>query len=368
MALLLPALVWGQKELVIEGPNDKVAPIVLQVKSDYDQDKGILKLSITGDNTAESNALWLLETPTDYDELEKCFKKQQGKLKISNFVKEQVKFMNLKGKNAKEVLKVTGAEVKDQNILTKEGVKAPIQKQILPLDNRSTLVMNLSVPKGTEQVTLEFHNPLLLMHDNGKYELAFIGQDVSVGFDVVADYCGPNACLLQQLGEYNAIFAQGEAALQEMQASGGSCMEKMKSLLTNACGQINLKRFENTKCKEIDDALATLKATMGRIKAMGASASGGGVGTSGQAGSAVVDDCNIKKVNEDLKGAVVKLNTYANDWMSASDATVKQAKKVAFDALVKETDAKLNALTPTCRRKVDGTSFKNYEMAKKLIK
>ena len=40
--LLLPVWVWGQRELVIEGPNDKVAPVVLQVKSDFDQDKGVM--------------------------------------------------------------------------------------------------------------------------------------------------------------------------------------------------------------------------------------------------------------------------------------------------------------------------------------
>lgn len=57
LLLLFPALAWAQKDLVIEGPNDKVAPVTLQVKSDFDQDKGVLKLMITGDNTDECNAL-----------------------------------------------------------------------------------------------------------------------------------------------------------------------------------------------------------------------------------------------------------------------------------------------------------------------
>ena len=72
-------------------------------------------------------------------------------------------------------------------------------------------------------------------------------------------------------------------------------------------------------------------------------------------------------MNDDLKAAVVKMNTYANDWISASDPTVKQAKKLAFDGLVKDTDAKINALSQACKKKIDSGSLKNYEMAKKLI-
>ena len=378
--LLRPVWVWGQRELVIEGPNDKVAPVVLQVKSDFDQDKGILKLTITGDDTAERNALWLLETPTAYNGFRKYFKGQQGKLKISRFFKEQMKFMNLSGKTAQEVVHVTGAEVVDHNIIIKEGVKAAVQKQILPLDNRSTLVLNLKVQAGVEQVTLELRNPLLLQHSSGKYVLSFVGQEVKMDFDVVADNCGPKACLLEQLRGYNAVFTKAEAALTGIQEGGGNGLDRAKALVISEFEPINLKRFENSKCKDIDDELAELKDLMARVKAMGAPSqagggsagvgSGGGGGASGQAGAGVAgaDECNLKKVNDDLKDAVVKLNTYANDWMSASDATVKQAKKVAFDALVKETDAKVNAVTPTCRRKLNGTTLKNYEMAKKLIK
>ena len=64
LILLLPAMAWAQKDLVIEGPNDKVASVNLQVKSDFVQDKGTLKITISGDNTAESNALWLLGDAT----------------------------------------------------------------------------------------------------------------------------------------------------------------------------------------------------------------------------------------------------------------------------------------------------------------
>ena len=373
LLLLFPALAWAQKDLVIEGPNDKVAPVTLQVKSDFDQDKGVLKLMITGDNTDECNALWLLEDATPFGALEKYFKQHDDKLKISSFAKEQVKFMNLADKNALPVVNVKGAQLVGNPVVqTKTGVKASIQKQILPLDNRSSLVIAMQVQEGVEQVDLTLVNPLLLYNDNGKYQLAFIGKDATMSIDVKVDRCAANACLLDQLKEYNAIFSKGEATLLEMKKTQNTCINKVKSLLVSEYTLINLKRFENTKCQEINDSLVALKNLFDRINNFDTShetGGGGGVaGSTGQAAMSAMDDCNVKKVNDDLKSAVVKLNTYANDWMSAADPAVKQAKKVAFDSLVKETDSEVNALSPSCKKKVDDNSLKNFEMAKKLIK
>ena len=385
LLLMLPAIIWAQRELVIEGPNDQVAVVTLQVKSDFNPDNGTLKLTISGDETAECNALWLLEDATAYRDLPKYFKQHGKKLKLSAFVKEQIKFMNLGGKTALPVVSVTGAKLMgNPTIYTKTSVKAAIQKQILPLDNRSAYIMNLQVEPGVEQVDLVLHNPLLLFTKKCKTILAFIGKDATMSFDVKVDHCVPNASLLDQLREYNSIFTKGEASLQQMKENKDNSLGSFKALLVNELNQIDLKHFENTKCQEIDEALVAFKALMERIvnfdttlpmdaggngnsgTAGGGQASSGGNG--GKAGTPAVEDCNFKKVNEDLKAAVVKLNTYANDWMSATDPAVKQAKKVAFDSLVKETDAKVNALSPACKKKVDSTAWKNYEMAKKLIK
>lgn len=381
--ILAPVLLWAQKVLVIEGPNDKVASVTLQVKSEFDQDKGILKLSVTGDDTSEANALWLLQDPTVYDKLDKYFKQNDGKLSISSFAKEQMKFMNLTEKTAETVIQVVGAQMTDKaTIQTKTGVKAQIQKQILPLDARSALVLNLQVTPDIETVTLTLKNPLLLFNNGGKYELAFVGKDVSVDFDVKIDYCASRAEMLVQLKEYQKVFGKGEASLKQAQSP---CSDKVKSLLVSELTQVDLKRFENTKCDDVEVQLDSLRALFDRITnfeivqegggATGGSGgggaaggSGGGAGIGGSSSTPAVDDCNVKKVNDDLKAAVVKMNTYANDWISASDPTVKQAKKLAFDGLVKETDAKINALSPACKKKIDSGSLKNYEMAKKLIK
>lgn len=366
---LLPILSWAQKEWVIEGPNDMVAPVTLEVKSDFDQDKGILKLSITGDDTSETNALWFLQDATVYEKLDKYFKQNEGKLSVSAFAKEQMKFMNLSEKTAEAVIQVTGAQWVDKPVVqAKTGVKAQIQKQILPLDGRSTLVLQLQVAPETETVKLTLKNPLLLFNKSGKYELAFIGKETSVDFNVTRDYCTSHAEMLTQLQEYIKVFGKGEAVLQQSQMP---CFDKVKSLLVSEITQVDLKRFENTKCQEIEDQLASLRELLDRITNFempheGSGGGGSGVG-SGTSTNPAIDDCNVKKINDDLKAAVVKMNTYANDWISASDPTVKQAKKLAFDNLVKDTDAKINALSPTCKKKIDNGALKNYEMAKKLI-
>lgn len=371
LLLLFSAWGWAQQEIVIEGPNDKVAVVKLQVKSDFDAGKGILKLTLTGDDTEECNALCLLQEATPFGNLEKYFKQQEGKLSISSFAKEQMKFLNLSEKTAMPVLQVAGAQLMAPPVVqTKSGVKAPIQKQILPLDNRSTLMLTLQVEEGIEQVTLTLNNPLLLMSDNGKYELAFVGKDVSTDFSVVVDHCLTNACLLDQIREYKALFREGIGVFTETKSANAACASMMRQLLLNEYTMVDLKRFRNTKCDEITAELDTLQSMMNSLKAMrdDSGSGGGGGGNAGQAGAPTTDDCNFKKVNDDLKAAVVKMNTYANDWVSASDAAVKQAKKVAFDSVIKETDAKVNALSPTCRKKLDSNSLKNYEMAKKLIK
>ena len=371
---MLPAWVWAQKELVIEGPNDKVAPVVLKVSSDFDPEKGQLRLILTGDDTSECNALWLLQEGTSFGRLEKYFKQNDGKLSLSSFAKEQMKFMNLGEKIADPVVRIEGAQLTDKAaVQTKEGVKYKIQKQILPLDNRSSLVLNLQVAPEAETVTLTLDNPLLLHYRDGKYELAFIGQSVGMDFDLTTAYCDSHAEMLAQLQEYNRMFGKGEETLQQAQSS---CIDKLKALLVIEFTQIDFKRFENTKCQEIEDQLAALRALTERIAKFelpkeegGGSGGGGGGGAgAGASGAPAIDDCNTKKLNDDLKAAVVKLNTYANDWISANDPTVKQAKKLAFDGLVKETDAKVNALAPACKKKLDGGALKNYEMAKKLIK
>ena len=282
--------------------------------------------------------------------------------------------MNLSDKTAEPVVQVTGAQLADKmSVQTKEGVKASIQKQILPLDNRSTLTMNLQVAPETKTVTVTFKNPLLLFNKGGKYELAFVGKETS--FDVAIDYCASHTEMLTQLKEYNKIFGKGEAMLKQTQ---NPCADKVKSLLVIELTQVDLKRFEKSGCEEIEVQLDTLRALFDRITNFEMPKDGGGAtggtggggasaGTAGQAGSPATDDCNFKKVN-DLKTAVVKLNTYANDWISATDPAVKQAKKMAFDSLIKDTDAKVNALSPACRKKLDSGALKNYEMAKQLIK
>ena len=365
----------AQQTLVIEGPNDKVAPVTLQVKTDFDQEHGILQVTFTGDDTDEANTLWILNDATVYGRLNKAFSENGGKLSLSSFAKEQFEFMNLKDKTAVPLVNVTGSQLLECTVQGKSGNKAPIQRQLLSLDGRSTLVLRLQVQDDAEQVTLDLKNPLLLLGKEAKYELAFVGKDATITFDVARNYCLTPTTLLEQLRELNAMFRKGEETLNEMKTEGNNCIDNVKSLLINQLTLLDLKRYLNTKCQEVDTEYDTLCALRDRIVNFdtkltdsGGAGGSGGSGGSGGAGAPPIDDCNFKKVNDDLKAAVVKMNSYANDWSSATDGAVKSGKKLAFESLVKETDAKVNALSPACRKKLDNTSLKNYEMAKKLIK
>ena len=379
LMLLLPCALLAQKEVTIEGPSDLVSSVTVMVDSEFDQNTGRMTLTLTGFESDNANTLWVLKDSTNYKQLKKYFRKNKGRLKRSSYSRKQVSFLNLKGKTASPTIDVTGAELLDWSVQTNATSKRPIQKQLVPLDNHSKVVVKLKVQDDAEKVTLDLKNPPMLIKRHKKckkhYKLSFIGKDASVDFDIAREYCEKNAHLLVELKEYDSIFGKCEATMKEMKTNHNGSLGDVKTVAVEGLAQIDMKRFENTHCKEIDDEYNKFKALTFRIRnfdvgsdaggAGGAGGSGGGGGKG--AGGAAEDDCNFKKVNDDMKAAVVKLNTYANDWVSASDPAVKKAKKLAFDSLVKDTDAKINALSVNCRKKLDKVTLSNYQAAKKLI-
>lgn len=378
LLLTLPFAAMAQRELTIEGPSDKVASVTFMVDSEFDQNTGRMTLTLTGFESDNANAVWLLKDTTEYKNLKKIFRKAKGSLKRSSYSRKQISFLNLKDKTALTSIGVTGAELLDCSVQTNASPKYPIQKQILPLDSHSKVVLKLKVNDDADKVTLDVKNPCLLvkMHKNKKckkhYKLTFIGSDESVDFDIAREYCERNAHLLVQLKEYDSIFGKCEDMMKEMKDSQNSSLADVKSVAMKELAQIKMERFENTRCQEIDDALAVFKALKRRIenfevKQPNAGGGGGAGGGAGRGDAPAVEDCNYKKVSDDLRTAVVKMNTYANDWISATDPAVKKAKKLAFDSLVKDTDAKINALSASCRKKLDANALKNYQAAKKLI-
>ena len=372
---IFPVVSFAQKEITIEGPSDKVASVTVMVNSDFDQSTGTMTLSMTGFGTDDANTLWLLKDPTVYKQLKKYFRRNRGKLKLSGYSKKQIAFLNLKEKTALSTINVTGAEVLDLSVQTNTAANLPIQKQIVPLDNHSKVILKIKVQDDADKLTVDLRNPVLLVKRHKKcqkhYLLSFVGKDASVDFDLKREYCERNAYLLVELKEYDSIFGKCEALLNEMKTNKSKSLDDVKKIAVSELRQIDMKRFENSRCQDVDNEYAKFKALKKRIEKFEtgseSNGGGGGKGAGEAAGNPADEDCNFKKVNDDIRTAVIKMNTYANDWISATDPAVKKAKKLAFDSLVKDIDAKINALTPTCRKKLDGSTLKNYQAAKKLI-
>ncbi len=369
-----PIIIKAQEEMIVKCPSDRVASSKIRVESDFDQERGLLKVRLSGEGSEDVNAMWLMKDTVTFKKLRRSFAKNGGRLKKTSFSKHQIGFMNLKKKNAYPIISVTGAQVLDCYVQTNSGIRKRIHKQMLPLDNLSAVVLKLQVPEDVETVVLELKNPVMTRNKrNGRrYKLAYIGDDVKTEIDVKRDYCTPNTCLLAHLKECDSIFSKSEEELIAMKEDGNTSIGKVKDLSVKQLAEIDMMRFENTKCQDIEDAFAHFKALKQRIENFdikqqhaAAAVGGGGSGTTGNTPS--IDDCNYRKVNDDLNVAIVKMNTFANEWMTATDPAVKKAKKLAFDSLVKTIDAKINSLSPSCKKKISQILLKNYQAAKKLI-
>ena len=152
------------------------------------------------------------------------------------------------------------------------------------------------------------------------------------------------------------MFKVGLAKVKEVKRSSRSLMTKVQALLNDQYDKIDIKRFQNTGCPEIEAALDEL----------------------GDIRSAINDElpppppppveCDAKKLNAEIKSTTSKLNNMVNDWSLAPDAASKAEKKAAFNAAVKAFDAKLNGLNADCKKNLDQKLLNNYEFVKKLVK
>ena len=296
LLMALPMVVAAQREITIEGPSDLVSSVTVNVDSEFNQNTGRMTLTFTGFECEDANTLWILKDSTDYKKIKKYFRKNKGSLKRSGYSRKQISFFNLKGKTAFPTIDVTGADILDWSVQTNAAPKRPIQNQLLPLDNHSKLILKLKVQDDAESVKLNLKNPTLLIKKHKKsstryYKLSFIGEDTSVDFDIAREFCEKNAHLLVELKEYDSIFGKCESAMKDMKTKRNGSLGDVKAVAVEGLAQIDMKRFENTHCKEIDDEYNKFKALASRIRnfdvssdAAGGAGGGGGAGASGGSG------------------------------------------------------------------------------------
>ena len=152
------------------------------------------------------------------------------------------------------------------------------------------------------------------------------------------------------------MFEVGEAKVNELKRKNRSLMNTVVGLLNDQYSKIDLKRFKNTGCAEIDEKCEELESVMERING------------SSVPPPPVVDNNKCGVTTADVKSTTSKLNSIVNKWSTASTPAQKAEHKASFDAAVKSFDAKLNALSSDCKKKIDSKVLKDYDFVKKLVK
>ena len=126
-------------------------------------------------------------------------------------------------------------------------------------------------------------------------------------------------------------------------------------------GEIDVDRFAQAGCDEVQDSYDNWMEIMDRISEMGKGGGGGG-------GGVPASPCDVTALNAEIKSTTSKLNNMVNDWSLAPDAATKAEKKASFEAAYQRFDDKLNNLPSGCKAKLDAKLLKNYEFVKKLVK
>lgn len=344
--------------------NDRIPAAIVTMKFDFNPDDEILLVSMGSGGVPSPNydKVWLPQHDISYSEMATYMKTRGAKLKKAQTYVDQENFLNLGSQPlsasiACEGMTFTG--VYDVKMPKNKKVKKEIDKQMIPLDGKAELNLKFNTNNGSD-LKLTLRNPMPLHRKGSKAVVDFVANDVTI--DIQLDRCKESRQLLTTIEEYVEIFKDGENKLNELKKSGRSLMDKVKGLLNEQYQEIDLKRFKNTGCAEIDQNYAELEACMNRINGLKPDNGGGG----GSGGGGVNPSCGV--TTSDVKTTTTKLNNLVNDWSLASTPAAKAEKKASFDSTVKSFDARLNSLSADCKKKIDSKTLKNYEFVKKLIK
>lgn len=356
-----------ESTITVKGYNDRIPSVDLQLEATYSQNDKTLDIALnsvpksTGKKAEKSKVaapefIWFPQNKVKFDEFKDYFKKRGGALKTSNTFSEQVSAFNLYDASIEMAAEGRGCTFDGIELTTSQKPsKASIDRQILPLDGSSKMNLSFKLEEGARQVVVTIKNPMAMI--KGKV-LDYMGSDIEIEVNLESNFCRDNEQLLAIAQEYLAIFTAGEEKMEELQKSGRALMGKCKELLVEQYARIDIRRFDNSGCEELQYVHDDIVSCMDRIKEMDTSASA----------SAETATCDAQALNASIRTATSKLNAAANDWISSKDESVKEAKKATFNSIIAETDATINDLSAACKAKLDSKILKNYETAKKLIK
>lgn len=345
--------------------NDRIPAATMTMKFDFNPDDETLLVTMGSGGVASPNydKVWLPQHDISYSEMASYMKSRGIKLKKAQTYVDQENFLNLGSQPISASIQCEGMTftgVYDVKTPKNKKVKKELDKQMVPLDGKMELNLKFDIVNNRSDLKLTLRNPMPAHRKGSKAIIDFVANDVVI--DIQLDRCKESRQLLTTIEEYVEMFKVGENKLNELKKSGRSLMDKVKGLLNEQYQEIDLKRFKNTGCAEIDQKCVELEALMTRINGTKSGEGGGG----GGGGGTIKTSCGVS--DSDVKSTTTKLNNLVNEWSLASSPAAKAEKKASFDATVKSFDAKLNGLSADCKKKIDSKLLKNYEFVKKLIK
>lgn len=351
-------------KVTIPGYNERVPSAVMNVRFEFDQETETLLLRMSkGTTQCEYDKIWLPQHDIKVSDMPKYMKERGVKMKKMQTYTDQENFLNLGSRTLAASILPQGMTFSGvYDLKSPKKVKKQLDHQMVPLDGKMELDLSFKITNKARKVTLTLRNPIPMNRSGKKGVLAYVANDVPITIEL--GRCKDAEQNIQTIQEYEAMFQVAENKLIELKKSP-TTQKAYKDFILSMYNEIDLDRFEQMGCDQIQDSYENLTDCIERIQAMGVKSSGTGGSTGG---GEPTPKCDVSSLNNEIKSTTTKLNNLVNDWSLAPDAASKAEKKAAFDAAVKSFDDKLNNLPAGCKGKLDAKLLKNYEFVKKLVK
>jgi len=344
--------------------NDRIPAAIMTMKFDFNPDTETLLVTMGSGGMPSPNydKVWLPQHDISYSEMPTYMKNRGVKLKKAQTYVDQENFLNLGSQPMSASISPEGMTFSGTYELVvpkKKKVKKELDKQMVPLDGKMELNLSFKIADNRSDLKLTLRNPMPMHRSGSKAIVDFVANDITI--DIQLDRCKESRLLLATIEEYVEMFEVGEAKVNELKRKNRSLMNTVIGLLNDQYSKIDLKRFQNTGCAEIDEALDRLTTCYENINEKPKPNPNPNPNP-----DPPIKTCGV--TTADVKSTTNKLNGIVNKWSTASSPAQKAEHKASFDAAVKSFDAKLNALSSDCKKKIDSKVLKDYDFVKRLVK
>ena len=344
--------------------NDRIPAAIMTMKFDFNPDTETLLVTMGSGGMPSPNydKVWLPQHDILYSEMPTYMKNRGVKLKKAQTYVDQENFLNLGSQPVSASIAPEGMTFSgtyDLVVPKKKKVKKELDKQMVPLDGKMELNLSFKIADNRSDLKLTLRNPMPMHRSGSKAIVDFVANDITI--DIQLDRCKESRQLLATIEEYVEMFEVGEAKVNELKRKNRSLMNTVIGLLNDQYSKIDLKRFQNTGCAEIDEALDRLTTCYENINEKPKPNPNPNPNPDSS-----IKTCGV--TTADVKSTTNKLNGIVNKWSTASSPAQKAEHKASFDAAVKSFDAKLNALSSDCKKKIDSKVLKDYDFVKRLVK